>query len=462
MKTIFPAILLIAATGCLPVGAATLVWDPSSSASTANGAAGAWDTASSQWYNAASGTDGAWSSSASNADIAKFVDNTTTSYAVTIGSGTTLYAGGLSFQANSSGGYTLGASTSNIYLNSGTIDMTGVSNNGTVTHIASVLQGTSGLAITGFSASSTRLFLDTAATYTGATSFSKVTVSINFTANVLPASTSFSMTSATYLLNKRSQSVDSLAGDANSTINNAGASSVSTLTVGSGTTTASTTYAGSLTDTSTTAALALSVGGGRLALTNATGLTYHGATTVSGGALNLGASLTNTASVTVSGGTLLSSISNVTLGTGLVKMTSGGITPGGVGTVGTLTLAANQNFTTTGGTLNFDLGTALGKDQIAGSGTGVFSLANTTLSLNLLSDFDYNSTYAILNGFTSGTVSNLTITGYDTTDYLATLGSGGVLSFSALAVPEPGTNLTLAAGVLALLGGALRRRAIQA
>jgi MYXO-CTERM domain-containing protein len=85
-----------------------------------------------------------------------------------------------------------------------------------------------------------------------------------------------------------------------------------------------------------------------------------------------------------------------------------------------------------GGTLDLTAGTP---GAINGSGAGTFSLSGGTLDLGGSANWNYADTYDILGGFASGSVSNLSITGYDTTDYTASVSDTGVLSFAA--TPEP-------------------------
>ncbi len=159
------------------------------------------------------------------------------------------------------------------------------------------------------------------------------------------------------------------------------------------------------------------------------------------------ATLTSTRTIGALGvtGTGFLNIAQASLSTGGgVMISNGGLQLNGA-SAGTLTLALNQNFTMTGGTLNFDLGTA--QDLISGSGTGTFSLTNATLALNLGSGFNYDTIYSVISGFAAGSMSNLAITGYDTTDYFASLASNGDLTFEVISVPEPGTFSFLLLGV---------------
>jgi autotransporter-associated beta strand protein len=185
--------------------------------------------------------------------------------------------------------------------------------------------------------------------------------------------------------------------------------------------------------------------------------TYSGGTTVQSGSVSVGnASGLGTGAVTVSGGTLGTTVQNVSVG-GTLTLSSGSIVVNASASP-TLKLALNQNFSMFGGSLSLTYNSGnLG--SIAGSGTGTFAITGGTLNLNSsLSGAQYNSTYNILTGFSSGSVSGLSFTGYDSTDYTASLSTGGVLSFTAVATPEPNPYLLLLLG-FAVIGGArwLRR-----
>lgn len=134
-------------------------------------------------------------------------------------------------------------------------------------------------------------------------------------------------------------------------------------------------------------------------------------------------------------------------------MSSGAVTPGGVGTVGSFTVAAGQAFAVTGGTLNFDLLSSVSFDQILGSGSGTFSLTDATLALSGLTSV--GGTYQLFDGFGGvNVITNLTITGL-AAGWTADLDITGLLTVSA--VPEPSAYAAIAGAVL--LGvAALRRR----
>ncbi len=254
-------------------------------------------------------------------------------------------------------------------------------------------------------------------------------------------------------LNGTSQSVGNLTGASGSTIFN-DSTGTSTLTIGSGGGTGGT-FAGAIIDNNTgTGKMALTkIGSGTIILSGAN--TFSGGTTVSAGVLTLGASNAlsgATGSVTVNGGKLNSSVSAATLGGNLV-FSSGTISPNDTG-VGTLTLAAGKSFSMSGGTLALNLGTAF--DQI--TGTGALSLTGGTIAFDTTgAGFSYTSSYQIFSGFGNTSFSALTLSGYDSVNYLASISDSGVLSFATAGIPEPSTYAAIF-GATALGLAAWRRR----
>jgi autotransporter-associated beta strand protein len=178
---------------------------------------------------------------------------------------------------------------------------------------------------------------------------------------------------------------------------------------------------------------------------------HAGQTTVSGGTLMIAAANTMqnaTGNLVVNGSTavLNTSVSNANIG-GNLTLTAGTVRINDSG-AGSLTLVATRDFTMTGGTLELGLGTAY--DQILGGSS--FNISGGTLALDVtLPGFSYSNTYNIFSGFSSGSVSGLTITGYDTVNYIATLNNSGELSFTLIPEPTGAALLILSAASIAAL-----------
>jgi fibronectin-binding autotransporter adhesin len=197
-------------------------------------------------------------------------------------------------------------------------------------------------------------------------------------------------------------------------------------------------------------------GSGTTVLTGAN--TYTGGTNVRTGSLVAASSgALGSGPVTVSGG-MLSSTSGIgaivggdlSLSSGSIALTSSPIP--------TFQLALNQNFDVTGGTLSltFSLGTVGSISSLGGD----FTLNGGTLNLNdsFTSPADYALTYVVLSGFGSGSVSGLSIIGYDTVDYAAHFSDGGDLTFTPEDAPEPPSWALLLLGGSSCFAAASRRR----
>lgn len=288
-------------------------------------------------------------------------------------------------------------------------------------------------------------------TYTGGTTIVSGTTRTGNASALGTGQVAFHETNTVILdLNNSALGVQSLSGGSSAaTVSTAGTSGI--LTIHGGNVSAAS-FAGSITG----AGGVIKNGTGVQILTGDN--TYTGITEVNEGILQLGSisavSLANTSGVTIAGGALVNAAGNSNLGTGAVSMSTGSMTPGGIGTVGSFTVADNQAFSATGGTMNFDLQSAASFDQIFGSGTGSFSLMDVTLALS--GSTSIAGTYQLFEGFGGiNVVSGLTITGLDA-GWTADLDINGLLTVTA--VPEPSTYAAIAG--LALLGfaGARRRR----
>lgn len=228
----------------------------------------------------------------------------------------------------------------------------------------------------------------------------------------------------------------------------------STVTMSIGNLNTNTTWSGVIMANSAAKISVNKIGTGTLTFSGAN--TFTGTTTISNGTLQLSNAnaIAATTGITISGGTLSSSLAtSVSLGTGAVSMSAGGISANGNG-VGLFTLGSNASFTATGGTLFETIASAASYDKIttASGSTGTASLSGVTIDLSSSTGIDYTATYALFTNFASINAADTTITGYDTANYIASLSDTGVLSFAA-AIPEPASLgiLTIAAlGMLTL------------
>ena len=321
-----------------------------------------------------------------------------------------------------------------------------------------VISGTSGGKISGVggittnSNANSRVVFTGANTYTGGTTINSGTLRTANASALGTGQVSFHETNTVTLdLNSTALGVQSLSGGSSAaTVSTGGASGILTI---HGDNVSEASFAGNITG----AGGVIKNGAGDQILTGDN--TYTGATEINGGTLQLGSGsavgLSGTSGVTIAGGTLTNAAGNSALGTGAVSMSFGAITPGGIGAVGSFTLAADQAFSVTGGTLNFDLLSFASFDQIFGSDSGTFSLMDTTLALS--GSTSIAGTYQLFDGFGgSNEISNLTITGVGA-GFSANLDTTGLLTISGAVVPEPSTYAMILGA--AFLGfAALRRR----
>lgn len=172
------------------------------------------------------------------------------------------------------------------------------------------------------------------------------------------------------------------------------------------------------------------------------------------GALTLSGANTFTGGVQVDGGSLVIANSSA-LGGGDVDLDSGTLDMNGAATQ----LAdVGGDFHMNGGILSMSYESGGSTfDYITGSTGATFTIVGGQLDLGNY-DWDYEESYGLFVGFDSGSVSGLSITNYDTANYLAVLGNDGVLSFSV--IPEPG-SYALMAGSLALVSVMCRRRSMS-
>lgn len=251
---------------------------------------------------------------------------------------------------------------------------------------------------------------------------------------------------ATFNVNGQTETIGSLAGSHPTSFVTLGSGA---LTVGANNT--STSFAGAISGTGSFT----KIGSGTLTLSGAS--SHTGGTTISAGKLDLDSPNTlqsATGTLTVSGGTLATSVGNSTIGSDLT-FTSGSIDIGGTN-AGRLTLASGKTFAMSGGTLTLTLGSSF--DTIYSNGSGTLSLTGGVIALDTSgAGFSYGSTYQVFSGFGSASFASLTLSGYDTGSYTASFSNSGLLSFTASAVPEPATCAALA-GFAALGLAAWRRR----
>ena len=279
---------LIAAVFALPVSASAQTWDSSGANPTAPvDGSGFWDTTTSAlWSNGSSDT--VWS----NGSTATFGGASGTPGTVTIDDPSGVSVGGINFNI---GGYTIASSGSanTLILNATpTITLSGVFTDS----ISAFLTGTTGFNLTGNGGT---LALTSANTYSGTTTINSGFLLLGNANAVQNSTVAVNSDKGLTFATGGTYNLAGLTGGNNIALSDVTGTQNVTLSIGG---TATSTYTGSLSN-------GLSGGIGSLTKTGAGGLTlsanqtYTGATTVNGGTLTIGATLQST-SLTLGGGTL--------------------------------------------------------------------------------------------------------------------------------------------------------------
>ncbi|EDY20457.1 autotransporter-associated beta strand repeat protein [Chthoniobacter flavus Ellin428] len=398
--------------------------------------------------------------------------------------GALVAGGGLSFASFSFTSITLGSdSTIGAYSNGNGVTVGGTVNLGAFTltlnpnafagaiSLPGVISGTGGLTLNGSGdathlASTATATLSGANNYTGATTVTVGTLVAGkaTVGGASPISGAFGVnstttvnTGATLDLHGFVETLGSISGGG--TITSA-AAGTPTLTIGGDNT--SPTFSGVIQNGTATSVALTKIGSGTQTLSGAN--TYTGATTVSAGTLVVSGSLNGTANVNVASGATLASgaTGSITAATAGNIIVNGTLAPGGLGSVGTLTLAlgAGSLSFASGSTLALDIsGTNSGEVAFSSTGDWLLGSDNLTLSLSGLTPADYGNTYTVFHNVTTSGFNLAGITGYDTADYLANfnqVGSDYQLSFTA--IPEPSAFASLFGGLGLLVAWRRRNR----
>jgi autotransporter-associated beta strand protein len=187
----------------------------------------------------------------------------------------------------------------------------------------------------------------------------------------------------------------------------------------------------------------IKTGGGTLTLGDPT---YTGTTTISGGTLKITSSTAGTSLVTLSGGTLSGA------NTGGTSLTLSSLTWNAGSTITAELTGSGTGGGATSDSDSYDLTGAL---SFGGSGAYDFNFSGSSLTGDGPWTYDL-ITYASESGYTSGlTAENLPV-GYSG-GFSSLDPSGGILTFTVSAVPEPGVYALVLGGV-ALLAGLRRRK----
>jgi autotransporter-associated beta strand protein len=300
--------------------------------------------------------------------------------------------------------------------NSGTATINaGITNNSTVTtslgatsgntlNVNAAVTGTAGLQFSaGSGGGAGTINLGAANTYQGATTFNAavgglIKLGVD---NALPTGTNVTMAASASNggildLNGHNQEIASLtSGAGGGNITNGAASGTNTLTISGSSSPAA--FGLVIKDGSTAKTALTRSGTGTTILSGAN--TYTGATSITGGTLTVSGSLGNTTVSLSNAGSTLSSGVNITSAiTGGVTAGNGTfLTPGGAGTVGTLTLGSlTMN---NGSTLSMDLLGNSNYDQIV---AGTLTLGSGVETINLAGSGFSTGNFTLVSGYSGG------------------------------------------------------------
>jgi autotransporter-associated beta strand protein len=439
------ACLLVSMVGLLSpttLRAQTIIyWDTNGATSGASGsttAAGTWDqSTTAYWSTSSAGTNvgTTWNTaivaSPTGTGIADFSagSNATGAFTVTV-SGTVTGVGGITFEE---GAVTLGGTGTLTLTNTGTINVAA-----TTATISAILGGSVGLTKTG--AGTLVISSASTATYTGATNINAGTFQLG-ASNLIPNASAVTVISgATLDLNGFADTVGSIAGAGNITLGAVGSS----LQMGGDKT--STTFSGVVSGSG----FLQKVGSGTLTLSGVN--TYTGATNINVGTVQLGAAnaISSNSAVNVASGATFNLNNN--------SDTIGSLAGAGSVTLGTATLTAGADATSTtfsgviSGAGNLAK-TGAGNLTLSGTNTygGVTTISGGILTINADSNLgaapgSVSAAELTLNGGTLQTTANMTL---NSNRGIALGASGGTLDVNPSA--------TLTYGGIVTGGGALTK-----
>ncbi len=255
------------------------------------------------------------------------------------------------------------------------------------------------------------LILSGTDTYTGGTTVSAGTLRMNNAAALGSTSATLTVNGGALDLNGNALGVGNLTGTGGSIYNNAASGNVA-LTIGNSDAGGGN-YAGTIADNNSTAGTLSLVKTGTGAITLSGANTYSGGTSLNNGTLrvsNMTGSATGTGNVTLAAGTLASGPVGIIGGNVIAGGTAHTIAPGGIGSIGTLTLGGLTTNSNT--TLAFDLGSPVSGGTYNGDlitiGAGGLDVSNGA-TLSFASNPTVVGNYRLFGGtFAGATQANFT------------------------------------------------------